>query len=98
MGRVPVHRAVAELGEPARGLIVAANEQNFPQEIPIGYDWLAPQRANRIREVLAYGTKWTVEGSLALQVDELNPLARRVVPLLLSGRRAARPTRWSAGR
>ncbi|MEV4319484.1 penicillin acylase family protein [Actinocrispum sp. NPDC049592] len=78
---------------PPEDLIVTANEQNFPRElqkdVPIGYDWLAPQRSARIREVLTNGTKWTVEGGLGLQVDELNPLARKVVPVLL--RSAGRP-------
>ncbi|MCE7003022.1 penicillin acylase family protein [Kibdelosporangium philippinense] len=49
-------------------LIVVANEQN----------------TNRIREVLSGGSGWTVADSLALQVDELNPLARTVVPTLLA--------------
>ncbi|MFS8097884.1 penicillin acylase family protein [Lentzea alba] len=73
---------------PPEDLIVTANEQNFPDGeragIPVGYDyWLSPQRAERIREVLTTGDDWTVADSLALQADELSPLAREVVPILL---------------
>ncbi|KJK45086.1 hypothetical protein UK23_27350 [Lentzea aerocolonigenes] len=75
------------LRNPPEDLIVTANEQNFPlgerDGIPVGYDyWLSPQRAERIREVLSARSDWTVGDSLALQADELNPVAREVVPLL----------------
>lgn len=73
----------AELN-PARGYIATANEMNLPAGFPheerhLGYDWYAPQRKQRIDEVLQANQALTVAGAVALQSDFLSLPARRIV-------------------
>jgi penicillin amidase len=92
------HHDVGELPsvrDPEAGWFATANEMNLPPDYPntertVTYDWYAPFRHDRIAEVLASRTGWTVEDCVRLQTDYLSEPARRIRPLL-DGLMAADP-------
>ncbi|WP_292444364.1 penicillin acylase family protein [Mesorhizobium sp.] len=74
---------------PAEGFVATANEMNLPagwrEEHPhIGFEWLEPSRAARIREVLQSAGKHSVESFCSLQTDTLSIPARRLQAILCS--------------
>ena len=72
---------------PERGYIATANEHNLPAEhAPVpGYEWAAPFRVQRIREVLESQPRHSMDDSVALQNDVLSLPARRVTRWLCRG-------------
>lgn len=89
---------------PARGYTGSANSNNLPADYPIskyplGFEWSAPWRYQRLWEVLADDDKHTLENSLALQRDYHSVLARQLVTAIPADDRqaAARMLReWGA--
>jgi penicillin G amidase len=73
---------------PIAGYIATANQKMIPDAYPytVGFEWAAPTRFDRIREVLdeakAAGRKLTVADMEALQTDVVSLLARRLQLLL----------------
>ncbi len=73
---------------PVTGYIATANQRMTPDAYPytVGFEWAAPTRVDRIREVLeeakAAGRKLTVADMEALQTDVVSLLARRLQRLL----------------
>jgi len=82
-GFIPIEE-LPHLFNPPAGYIATANEDNVPHGYPhrLGYSWAEPFRANRIREVLESGKKFTMADMMRLQQDELSIPARNIVPLL----------------
>ncbi|GAA4496195.1 penicillin acylase family protein [Actinoallomurus oryzae] len=70
--------------DPEQGWWATANQRNVPDGHPVlvTRDWYAPFRYERIREVLAARTGWTVEDCLRLQTDYVSLPARLIQPLL----------------
>jgi penicillin amidase len=75
--------------DPSDGLIVAANQPVTPPSYPVklASDWDYGYRAQRIRDLvsgdLKAGHKLTVADVQSIQGDTYNPVAARLVPLLL---------------
>ena len=71
--------------DPARGFVHSANAFNVPDwdhaAAPLGFEWEADGRADRIAEVLGAGPT-DVARSCALQTDTLSPLALLLVGCL----------------
>ncbi|WGF89611.1 penicillin acylase family protein [Marinivivus vitaminiproducens] len=72
---------------PEKGWFATANQMNLPEGYPIdekrvGFEWSDPSRYDRIAEVLAAGEKVTLADSMALQIDDVSPLDRRLVSLV----------------
>lgn len=72
---------------PDTGFVASANEYNVPDDYPneerrLFFESQESSRISRIREVLGADGHHTVEGSMALQVDEVSPIARRVLPMI----------------
>ncbi|MDF1584880.1 penicillin acylase family protein [Marinimicrococcus flavescens] len=72
---------------PAEGFLATANELNLPgdwphDERPVGFEWVEPSRADRIREVLSSQAGHDLPDSCALQTDVLSLPARRLMALL----------------
>ncbi len=69
---------------PARGWVATANQMNLPPDydLPLGWEWAAPYRFERIREVLSGDRRHSVQDSLALQGDSLSIPARRLQKVL----------------
>ena len=78
---------------PQRGWEATANEQRLfdafetgPEQkyvqMNIGFEWSAPWRAQRIREVLGADDNATLDDMLALQADNLSIPARRILTAL----------------
>ena len=85
-GFVPLATLPREL-DGKRGFYASANNdvltRLFPDyKTPLGYEYSAPYRYERIDEVLSENRKFTVADMQALQQDELSIPARRLVPLL----------------
>ena len=64
--------------DPERGFIATANEMNLPEghpsrHIPVGFEWSAPTRVGRIREVLGQTDAMSVADCVDLQNDVLSP-------------------------
>jgi penicillin amidase len=57
---------------PERGFIATANHNILPEgyRYPVGFDWSAPYRYQRIQQVLSEGSAFTVEDFQKLQHDE----------------------------
>jgi penicillin amidase len=72
------------LYNPDDHFIATANHNVLPPGYPhlLGFDWQAPFRFNRIKEVLQGGNRFTVKDFERLQHDEVSTLAREIVPLL----------------
>ncbi|CAA9454859.1 MAG: Penicillin acylase (Penicillin amidase) [uncultured Rubrobacteraceae bacterium] len=78
---------------PPRGWVASANEMNLPggyphEEKKVGFEWYAPQRYQRIAEVLRENPSFGLEDSVKLQTDYLSVPARRIVTRLRSLRPA----------
>jgi penicillin amidase len=71
--------------DPPEGLVVAANQAVIGRDYPyhLTDDWDHGYRARRIRSRLDADQRWTVAEMVALQDDDLNPMARVLVPHLL---------------
>jgi penicillin amidase len=86
---------------PGRGWIATANEMNlpagFPPERKVGYDWPAPYRRQRIKEVLEARTGFGAADLVALQEDFLSIPARQIIGAL-SGVEFADPAAADAAR
>ena len=73
---------------PAEQFIATANHRMIPDHFafPVGFEWAAPTRFQRIHEVLAAakrdGHKLTVADMEALQSDVVSLMARRLQPML----------------
>ena len=68
---------------PRSGFFASANEHNFPPGYPIpAYRWLPPYRKNRIDELLASQPSATIEGTLAIQNDEVSGVVGQLLPHL----------------
>ena len=89
---------------PERGFTGSANSMNLPADYPIakypvGFEWSAPWRYERLWEVLASQPKHTLEDSKALQRDYHGVLARQLltsIPKLSTRGRAGRMlARWN---
>jgi penicillin amidase len=93
---------------PARGFVVTANQRMTPENFPynVGYEWVEPYRANRVKEVLSQaansGHKFTREDMEQLQADVTSLPARQLLQLLASAARnsddpaAQMLLRWNA--
>jgi penicillin amidase len=73
------------LVDPAGGRIVTANQRIIGDEYPhyLSDRYNAPDRALRIHELLDARERHDAAGFVAMQMDTLSPVARRIVPLLL---------------
>jgi penicillin G amidase len=71
--------------DPPEGFVVAANQAVIGRDYPyhLTDDWDHGYRARRIRSRLDADQQWTVAEMVALQNDDLNPMARVLVPHLL---------------
>jgi penicillin amidase len=69
---------------PPEGFIATANNRTIPadEKKAIGYEWSAPDRVNRIMEVLRAKSKVTLEDMERLQHDEVSLPAREFVKML----------------
>ena len=69
---------------PERGWVATANEMNLPPgyDVPVGLEWAAPYRRQRIGEVLGANDAMTVADSVRLQTDYMSIPARRLVAVL----------------
>ncbi|WP_143200015.1 penicillin acylase family protein [Kitasatospora sp. CB01950] len=63
-----------------RGCAVMANERGLAG--PLGIEFCAPHRAERIAELLAEGDDWTTDRMAAVHTDTLLPSARPLLDLL----------------
>lgn len=79
------------LVDPANGRIVTANQRIVGDEYPhyLSDRYPAPDRALRIHELLDERAVHDPASFVAMQMDTLSPIARRIVPLLLQARPAA---------
>ncbi len=73
-----------ELVDPPEGFVATANEMNLPADWDhaakaIGYEWVEPSRASRIREALGAPGLHDLAASQALQTDTASMPARRVL-------------------
>jgi penicillin G amidase len=106
-GWIPVLELPHEFN-PARGFVVTANQRMTPENFPynVGYEWVEPYRANRVKEVLSQtansGHKFTREDMEQLQADVTSLPARELLQLLASAARnsddpaAQMLLRWNA--
>ncbi|MCZ6619388.1 MAG: penicillin acylase family protein, partial [Gammaproteobacteria bacterium] len=74
---------------PERGFTGTANAMSLPDDYPIathrvGFEWSAPWRYRRLKEVLRNQSAHTLENSLSLQRDYHSILAREVITRLRS--------------
>jgi penicillin amidase len=69
---------------PESGLIVTANNKIIPDDFPhyLGFDWEAPFRAERIRELLLQREKHNVETMKVIQNDIFSKKAELFLPYL----------------
>jgi penicillin amidase len=106
-GWIPVPELPHEFN-PERGFVVTANQRMTPDNFPynVGYEWVEPFRANRVKEVLSQtirsGHKFTREDMEQLQADVTSLPARELLQLLTAAARGSNdpPTqmllRWNA--
>lgn len=85
-GHVPFDQLPKQLNTP-RGFYNSSNNDVVPKivpgyRIPLGYEYSAPYRFDRVFEVLAQNRKFTVSDMAALQQDVVSLPARQLVPLL----------------
>lgn len=74
---------------PLSGWIATANNMNLPEDYPyqkykLGFEWTAPFRVQRIKEVIARHEKLGIDECLRLQTDYLSIPARRIIAQLTS--------------
>lgn len=72
---------------PAKGWFATANEMNLPDDYDnetnrLSFEWADRSRIDRISEVLAARPQFSLSDAMALQADQVSPLARRGVALL----------------
>jgi len=72
---------------PERGWIATANEMNLPEDYdieayPLGFEWTAPFRYQRIEQVMENLQQMGIEDSLQLQTDYTSVPAQRITALL----------------
>jgi penicillin G amidase len=69
---------------PPKGYFATANEYNVPAGYAqtIGYEWIDPQRANRIHEVIDATPQFSISQSIALQTDDFSKAGERVLFVL----------------
>jgi penicillin amidase len=69
---------------PQEGFIATANNRTIAadEKKTIGYEWSAPDRVNRITEVLREKRKFTIDDMERLQLDEVSLPARDFVKML----------------
>lgn len=75
------------LRNPVKGWIATANEMNLPPDFPtetrhVGYEWADRSRIDRIDAVLSAKPKFDLADAMALQTDQISPLALRTTALL----------------
>jgi penicillin G amidase len=72
--------------DPPSGRFVSANNKIVPDSYPyfLGRGWDLPNRAQRINELLDATPKQSPEASAAIQADTLSPMARDLLPLMLT--------------
>ncbi len=79
------------LYNPLQGLIVTANNRIAPEDFPyyIGFDWDAPFRAERIKELLLQREKHSVKSLKRIQNDVFDKKSELFLPLLreIAGRK-----------
>lgn len=71
---------------PTKGYLASANEHNLPDDwpvdVPIGYEWVEPSRAQRIEECFAHNPVHSLSLSQDMQTDVLSVAARQVTAML----------------
>ncbi|MCK2244188.1 MULTISPECIES: penicillin acylase family protein [unclassified Crossiella] len=69
---------------PPQGFVATANQFNLPPGFPhpIGFEWSAPYRHQRITEVLGADKQFTVADGMRLQNDQLSIPARQLTAVL----------------
>ncbi len=85
-GFVPLPELPKELNG-SKGFYASANNDVVPKvfpkyKVPLGYEYSAPYRYDRIAEVLSQNKKFTIEDFEQLQQDHISLPARALVPLL----------------
>lgn len=63
------------------------NSNNFPpidKGIDLGTTFPMPMRFERVRELLELRNDFTLDDMMKMQIDTVNPMARRILPLMLS--------------
>lgn len=77
--------------DPLDGLLINANNRPVDPDYPhlLGTRWPEPYRAERIHEVLQARERHDFSDMVALQMDEISPMARDLLPLLLAAEPAA---------
>ncbi len=80
--------------DPSEGFVASANNPPFVRPAPyyVSSYWEPLERAERIREVLSSKDKLSVEDLRQLQLDDLLPSAREIVPLIEDAFAAAPPS------
>jgi penicillin amidase len=69
--------------DPAQGFLASANQYNLPPGAPaVGYEWANPARYQRIVDVLSRTPRGSIASSVALQNDQFEQPAARLIPLL----------------
>lgn len=70
---------------PTGGRIVTANQRIVGDEYPyyLTDRWAAPYRARRIHEMLDLREQHDVDSFVAMQMDQVSPVARELTPLML---------------
>ena len=85
-GFVPLPELPKQLNG-SKGFYASANNDVVPKvfpkyKVPLGYEYSAPYRYDRIAEVLSQNKKFTIEDFEQLQQDHISLPARALVPLL----------------
>ncbi len=85
-GYVPFEKLPKSLNRP-EGYYASANNDVVPKivpgyDIPLGYEYSAPYRFDRINEVLSKSVKFSLQELARLQEDTVSLPARELVPLL----------------
>ena len=73
--------------DPPSGWFASANEMNLPADYPykerkVAFEWTDPSRIMRIKSVLAANDHVSLADSMALQMDDVSTVGRRLVALL----------------
>ena len=100
MGRVPVPGWIARydwqgmlpfdrlpaIFDPPSGRLATANNKVVPAGYKpfLSFDWMPPYRAERIEELLAQHSGYTVEAFMSMQADVRSRLAREMLPIALA--------------
>jgi len=84
VGFIPFDELPREFN-PARGMLLSANHDITPESYPyhLSFDWADGYRAARIGELLRRRPRHSLESFKAMQRDDISPMARELLPLLL---------------